>query len=269
MSTETGFIQPCATSFWTTDSGNYWSFSQESAGLCTLVPTTAFFSDAPDGANVEKGATAEVVRKGNNPPDRRDADQRRGAHDLPCSSVSTCKLSQPLDQFDSSVVSQAAIGAADVIEHKRLIDFVLGVDVADHNVNNDYLDVRLSVHGDVAHSRPLPVNYGGSTGVVVYYGANDGGLRAVRRRRKGAVGLHRARAPRQAEADARPDPARDVSEHGGAFSDSNAYAQGLLLRRLGGPFPERRQQQSLMYPPCGAAAACFTALTSPSPMRLS
>jgi type IV pilus assembly protein PilY1 len=181
VSTETGFIQPCATSFWTTDSGNYWSFSQESAGLCTLVPTTAFFSDAPDGANVEKGATAEVVRKGNNPPVTDATPTNAVARTIyTCSSVSTCKFSQPLDQFDSSVVSQAAIGAADVIEHKRLIDFVLGVDVADHNVNNDYLDVRPSVHGDVAHSRPLPVNYGGSTGVVVYYGANDGGLRAVR-----------------------------------------------------------------------------------------
>jgi Tfp pilus tip-associated adhesin PilY1 len=47
-------------------------------------------------------------------------------------------------------------------------------------VNNSYADVRPSIHGDVAHSRPLPINYGGSTGVVVYYGANDGALRAVR-----------------------------------------------------------------------------------------
>jgi Tfp pilus tip-associated adhesin PilY1 len=39
--------------------------------------------------------------------------------------------------------------------------------------------VRPTVHGDVAHSRPLPVNYGGTTGVVLLYGANDGAFRAV------------------------------------------------------------------------------------------
>jgi type IV pilus assembly protein PilY1 len=180
VSTETGFIQPCATSFWTTDSADYWSFSPDSAGLCT-IGSTALFSDAPDGANVEKGATAEVVRKGNNPPVTDTMPTNTVARTLyTCSSISTCKFGQPLDPFDSSIVSQAAIGAADPAEHQRLIDFQRGVDIADHNVNNNFADVRPSVHGDVAHSRPLPVNYGGSTGVVIYYGANDGALRAVR-----------------------------------------------------------------------------------------
>jgi type IV pilus assembly protein PilY1 len=180
VSNETGFIQPCATSFWTSDSGSYWNFSQDSAGQCTLA-STGVFSDAPDGANVEKGATAEVVRKGNNPPVTDTTPSDTVTRTLyTCASTSTCKFGLPLDPFDTSVVSQAAVGAADATEHQRLIDFLRGVDVADHNVNNNYADVRPSVHGDVAHSRPLPVNYGGSTGVVVYYGANDGALRAVR-----------------------------------------------------------------------------------------
>jgi len=180
VSNETGFIQPCATSFWTSDSGNYWSFSQDSAGQCTLA-STGVFSDAPDGANVEKGATAEVVRKGNNPPTTNATPTDAVARTLyTCASASTCKFNQTLDPFDSTVVSQAALGAADATGHQRLVDFVRGVDVNDDNVNNSYADVRPSVHGDVAHSRPLPVNYGGSTGVVVYYGANDGALRAVR-----------------------------------------------------------------------------------------
>ncbi|HWJ94830.1 MAG TPA: PilC/PilY family type IV pilus protein, partial [Telluria sp.] len=34
-------------------------------------------------------------------------------------------------------------------------------------------------HGDVIHSRPLPVNYGGDIGVRVFYGANDGTFRSV------------------------------------------------------------------------------------------
>jgi Tfp pilus tip-associated adhesin PilY1 len=122
-----------------------------------------------------------VVRKGNNPPATDTTPTNAVARTIyTCSSISTCKFGQALDPFESSIVSQAAIAAADAAEHQRLVDFQRGVDVADHNVNNDYLDVRPSVHGDVAHSRPLPVNYGGSTGVVIYYGANDGALRAVR-----------------------------------------------------------------------------------------
>lgn len=38
--------------------------------------------------------------------------------------------------------------------------------------------VRGSIHGDVLHSRPAVVNYG-ATGVVVFYGSNDGHFRAV------------------------------------------------------------------------------------------
>lgn len=41
------------------------------------------------------------------------------------------------------------------------------------------ITARGSVHGDVLHSRPAVINYGGSTGVVVFYGANDGVFRAV------------------------------------------------------------------------------------------
>jgi type IV pilus assembly protein PilY1 len=180
VSTATGFIQPCATSFWTSDSGTYWDFAPGSAGLCGLA-TTSLFSDAPDGAHVEKGATAEVVRKGNDPPTTDATPTNAVARNIyTCASTTTCKFNQAMDPFDGFTVSQAAIGAADITEHKRLVNFVRGVDVADENVNNSYLDVRPSIHGDVAHSRPLPVNYGGSTGVVVYYGANDGALRAVR-----------------------------------------------------------------------------------------
>lgn len=39
--------------------------------------------------------------------------------------------------------------------------------------------VRPSVHGDVLHSRPTVINYGGSTGVVVFYGDNGGVFHAI------------------------------------------------------------------------------------------
>lgn len=40
-------------------------------------------------------------------------------------------------------------------------------------------NVRPSLHGDVLHSRPIVINFGGTTGIVAYYGANDGVFRAV------------------------------------------------------------------------------------------
>ena len=46
--------------------------------------------------------------------------------------------------------------------------------------------IRPSVHGDVLHSRPVALNYGGSPPrVVVYYGSNDGLLRAVEGKQTG------------------------------------------------------------------------------------
>ena len=45
--------------------------------------------------------------------------------------------------------------------------------------------VRPSVHGDVLHSRPAVVDFGGSIGTVVFYGSNDGTLRAVDGNRTG------------------------------------------------------------------------------------
>jgi len=61
-----------------------------------------------------------------------------------------------------------------------LVNWTRGVDVwEDENVNASKTDVRASVHADVLHSRPVAVNYGGSTGVVVFYGSNDGFLHAV------------------------------------------------------------------------------------------
>ena len=59
VAASTGFVQSCASSFWTTDSGTYWNFSPDGAGLC-LTSSTSPFSDLPDGPMVEKGATAEA-----------------------------------------------------------------------------------------------------------------------------------------------------------------------------------------------------------------
>ncbi len=174
VSAATGFLQSCASSFWTQDSGAYWNFSAISAGQCTTA-STGPFSDLPDGPLVEKGAAAGVLRRGNDPASVTPSYAVNRTM-LTCPSTGSCASLLP---FNTANVSQAAVGAADAAAHQRIIDYTLGKDVNDENANADLVEVRASVHGDVAHSRPLPVNYGGSTGVVVYYGANDGTFRAT------------------------------------------------------------------------------------------
>lgn len=174
VSAATGFVQSCAASFWTTDSGPYWNFSPISAGQCTIAATSAF-SDLPDGPLVEKGATAEVIRRGNDPAAAAPS-SAVNRNVLTCPNNTSCPS---LVAFNTSNVAQSRTLAADAAEHQRIIDYTLGKDVNDENGNNNLTEPRPSIHGDVTHSRPLPVNYGGTSGVVVYYGSNDGAFRAI------------------------------------------------------------------------------------------
>ena len=174
VSAATGFVQECAASFYTTDSGNYWNFSPVSAGKCTTASTSTF-SDSPDGSLVEKGAVAEVIRRGNDPSATIPTNTlNRSVYTCPFNSV-TCSLVP----FNTSTVGASRVQAANSTEHQNIIDFTLGKDVNDENGNGDVNETRPSLHGDVTHSRPLPVNYGGPTGVVVYYGSNEGMFHAV------------------------------------------------------------------------------------------
>lgn len=64
----------------------------------------------------------------------------------------------------------------------NLVNWVRGWDVAGNEEEagpGTPVTIRPSLHGDVLHSRPAVINYGGSTGVVVFYGSNDGIFRAV------------------------------------------------------------------------------------------
>lgn len=165
----TGFITGCATSFWTTDSGAYWNNVVETPSPVSNCATSSFdkFSDAPDGAIVEKGGVAEVLRKGNNPPTTNTT---------------------PSWAVNRNIYTQSLAGGALVTFNatttglpQSTVDYVSGRDV-----NAEYTGrtapsalTRPSIHGDVIHSRPLPIDYGSSFGVIVYYGANDGMFRAV------------------------------------------------------------------------------------------
>lgn len=65
---------------------------------------------------------------------------------------------------------------------ENLILWSRGQDLQGENKpnNNSTTDVRASVHGDVLHSRPAIVNYGGLMGIYGFYGSNDGFLRGMK-----------------------------------------------------------------------------------------
>lgn len=190
IAASTGFFNTCATSFWTTDTtsnydpiagtdSSYWIFSPGSKGQCTLLPTFSPFSDLPDGPLVEKGGAAEVVRRGNDPASPTTAVNRTMYTCANDGTAIDCSSLVPLLDATTSVTS-AALGAASATERTTIINYTGGQNTQNELLDNNLTQARPSIHGDIVHSRPLPVNYGGSTGIVIYYGANDGPFRAVR-----------------------------------------------------------------------------------------
>jgi type IV pilus assembly protein PilY1 len=160
INTQTGFITECARSYWTpTTADSYWQDAQ--SGGCLTV-TGANSSNYPDGNIVEKGAQAYKVR-GLSPSAR---------------VVKTCSTTfsgcTTMTDFTTTNATVTASLSADLINWTR------GTNL-DNELSMGTTTMRASVHGDVVHSRPVPVNYGTDAApqVVVYYGANDGMLRAV------------------------------------------------------------------------------------------
>jgi len=84
------------------------------------------------------------------------------------------------------ITYQASSGA---VSPTDLIRWVRGDDnVGDEQSPGNGITIRPSVHGDVVHSRPTIINYGGSIGVVVFYGANDGVFRAINGNQTASIG---------------------------------------------------------------------------------
>ncbi|MBC7415976.1 MAG: hypothetical protein H7327_13700, partial [Herminiimonas sp.] len=162
---QSGFVTDCAISYWTTDSGTYWSNVVETPlprGKCPST-TSDPFSDNPDGPIVEKGGAAEVLRKGNNPPTT--------------NTTPTYLLNRTIyTEVASALVPFTALTSG---LSASLVSYVSGNDTQDENNNLNLVETRPSIHGDAIHSRPLPIDYGGTVGVTVFYGNNDGTFRAV------------------------------------------------------------------------------------------
>jgi type IV pilus assembly protein PilY1 len=181
----TGFVTECARSFWTpTATDSYWSkFGAQ--GLCISPNNTN--SNSPDGNMVEKGGEAYQLRGGGNYGNATSSSRNMKT----CSpSFSSCTSSgSPLapDNFSTSTgyITQSLLDPTNTASASTLINWARGAN--NDSANSGDLEyttgygIRPSVHGDVVHSRPVAINYGTDTSpqIVVFYGANDGPLRAI------------------------------------------------------------------------------------------
>ncbi len=153
VNTLSGFVAECASSFWTQGSVDYWAglgVVPDPMGQCRAAGSP--YSDRPDGPFVEKGAAGQMLR---------------------LSDIANRKV---LTRSGEALVAFNTLNSGLASD---LVDYTRGMDVDLMDKSNTQTDPRPTIHGDIVHSRPLPINYGGNAGVVVYYGTNDGMLRAV------------------------------------------------------------------------------------------
>lgn len=168
ISGATGFLSPSAVSYWTTDS-TFWVNQQLGTPLSS--------SDSPDGEVVEKGGVAQRIRSA-----YATSQTARNVYTCQACAANTNLASTAAAQFSTTTsgITTSLLGVSSTTDRDNLINWVRGADNAgDEQGPGGTVTVRPSAHGDVLHSRPAVVNYGGTTGVVVFYGSNDGTLRAV------------------------------------------------------------------------------------------
>jgi type IV pilus assembly protein PilY1 len=185
INSSTGFITECARSFWTpTTADSYWAFRPQ--GGCTISSVNYDSSNYPDGKIVEKGAQAYVLRSNTARVVRT------------CSSVfASCSTAGALIDFATANVSKASLGNASMTnaDQTMYVNWMRGLDTEDEDIDGikdltTPAEIRPSAHGDIVHSRPIAINYGTDVApkVVVYYGGNEGVLRAVNGNRTAAIG---------------------------------------------------------------------------------
>ncbi|HEU0202749.1 MAG TPA: PilC/PilY family type IV pilus protein, partial [Burkholderiaceae bacterium] len=168
ISSVSGFVDDSAVSFWTTGS-SFWVNDPKGVSSSS--------SDSPDGGVPELGAAAQVLRS-----TYATSQTTRPVYTCVGCADGTDLAGTTAAQFvdANTAITAAALGVADA-ERSTLIDWIRGTDnkTGDENGPGGSTTVRPSIHGDVLHSRPAVVDYGGTIGTVVFYGANDGTLRAV------------------------------------------------------------------------------------------
>lgn len=191
---DSGFISEDARSFWTPPKAQslstlYWAGFTEANSIGYLPQ-----SETPDGNMVEKGGQGYKLR-GIVPDDRKM---------LTTNCVATGTSGCGLVNFDTanSAITSGQLGVS-AAARSDLINWSRGLNVDAEAIANNTLDgsgnvtekptadalllMRPSSHGDVVHSRPVAINFAtdATPKVVVFYGGNDGVLRAVNGNRDG------------------------------------------------------------------------------------
>ena len=185
----TGFVAECGRSYWTaTDS--YWSFRPStncSVGTAAERAARAQ-SNNPDGDLTEKGAQAQLLRS-----------MTPGSRNMKTCNTFACPTTPTaLPDFNdgNTSITADALGVPTTLtaaeraaERTALINYQRGADVNDEDTDGNRTEMRSTAHGDVIHSRPVAVNFGtdASPEVVVFYGGNDGVLRAINGNRDTAI----------------------------------------------------------------------------------
>jgi type IV pilus assembly protein PilY1 len=206
----TAFIDSAVNSYWTSSS-TFWKNDPRGT---SSTPT----SDSPDGEVVEKGGVAQRLRiKYSTDQSARNVLTCASTGTAAVGNVAsncgiknsslikftatgttpTLSQSSDSDKFfqaatpipsELDLASKTTWGALSssanqTTEFNRLINWVRGTDninPSDERGPGGGVTVRPSIHGDVVHSRPVALDFGGTTGVVLFYGDNHGHLHAVK-----------------------------------------------------------------------------------------
>lgn len=174
------FIAECGRSFWTPgllNPDNYWNLFATPS--CVGYPAS---SNTPDGNMVEKGGQGYMLRAAS--PGTRTLQT--------CSSTfASCTTLKDFNTSDSDLNNSSLLtsGSSDTdftVTSTTLINWARGTNDKTLPSNDEPATVaatamRPSAHGDVVHSRPVAINFGTDTDpkVLVFYGGNDGVLRAI------------------------------------------------------------------------------------------
>lgn len=168
ISPTTGFIDNDAVSYWTKDSpidsadltkGYYWIDTNVTISPSPANPNVTgakAFSDSPDGPVVEKGSVAELLRQGS-------------GNWTPSRTLYTTSSA-----FGTGLSSLSSASNLNDTQRK----WMSGLNTENEAKLLSATQSRPSIHGDVVHSRPLPITYGVND-TVIYYGSNDGMFRAI------------------------------------------------------------------------------------------
>lgn len=186
INSSTGFIAECARSFWTPKvADNYWT--HRPLGGCLSIPDSDN-DNYPDGNIVDKGAQAQMLRVPENTTTR--PLETCSPDFATCAAGGTTALTS--FETSNSAITEALLGpTVTTTERAALINWAKGLDIDDENINTVTTgEMRPSSHGDVVHSRPVAINFGTEVApkVVVFYGGNDGVLRAINGNRTADIG---------------------------------------------------------------------------------